>query len=131
MTERKTTNDKTGEILRFIRTYREENGYGPTMREIGAAVGMRSQATVFNKLARMERDGLVTTIPGKHRSVRVAEPAAEEQRERPCAVLRCSFAIPQGMVPESVIAMVKDGTEAKLVPVPADRVELLSVATGG
>ena len=33
---------KQMEILDFIERFQEENGYSPTVREIGAAVGLRS-----------------------------------------------------------------------------------------
>ena len=36
------TSDKPEKILQFIRDYTRDNGYPPSVREIGAAVGLKS-----------------------------------------------------------------------------------------
>jgi repressor LexA len=46
------------EILRLIRDSRLENGYSPTMQEIGDAVGL-TKVTVFEHVAALERKGLL------------------------------------------------------------------------
>ena len=38
--------DKAGLILDYVNQFVRENGYAPSVREIGAAVGLRSTASV-------------------------------------------------------------------------------------
>ena len=44
-------------ICSFVKEYLEKNGKPPTVREIGAAVGISSSSTVAGYLNRMVRDG--------------------------------------------------------------------------
>ena len=45
-------------ILRFIDNYTRRHNYCPSMREIAAAVGIKSTSTVHGYITRMRRDGL-------------------------------------------------------------------------
>ncbi len=54
------------EILRLIRDNRLENGYSPTMQEIGDAVGL-TKVTVFEHVAALERKGVLLR-GGKHKA---------------------------------------------------------------
>lgn len=65
-------------ILRFITAYTEKNGFCPSVREIGAAVGLKSTSTVYGHLQRMQRDGLLTVAPYKPRTI-VPTGAAESK----------------------------------------------------
>lgn len=117
---------KTEQILHFIRQFAAEHGFGPTIREIGEGVGLKSNSTVFNYLTRMERDGLVSSIPGTPRSLRVLEPHLQEDAcDDGGAVLNCKFRFPNGTYPVSVIAMVADGNDNQITPIPAEQVEVL------
>ena len=40
------TSDKGEKILAFIQEFTRDNGYAPSVREIGAAVGLNSTASV-------------------------------------------------------------------------------------
>ena len=62
--------ERADSILRFICTYRAEHGFGPTVREIGMAVGLSSTSTVAKYLERMAQEGVITYKPGVPRSVR-------------------------------------------------------------
>lgn len=57
------------EILEMIRGYMAEHGYGPTVREIGAAVGLRSTASVYYQLQRMAETGMILLNENKKRSI--------------------------------------------------------------
>ena len=57
------------EILEMIRGYIAEHGYGPTVREIGAAVGLRSTASVYYQLQRMAETGMILLNENKKRSI--------------------------------------------------------------
>ena len=60
-------------ILEFVNRFVQENGYAPTVREIGAAVGLRSPSTVHYQLARLREQGQLTGDPSKSRAVTLAE----------------------------------------------------------
>ena len=65
------TSDKGEKILEFIREYVSENGYAPSIREIGQAVGLRSTATVAYHLEQLRRKGLLqgSEEKGKKRAI--------------------------------------------------------------
>ena len=117
---------RTADILQFIRAYHEEHSFGPTVREIASGVGLSSTSTTFGYLNRMNRDGLITSIPGTPRSIRVVEQKATiEPAEDGSSFLCCMFRFPDGAQPTSVIAMVSDGEDRPPIPVVAERVEVL------
>lgn len=70
---------KQQEILDFINKATEENGFPPTVREIGAAVGLNSSATVHGYLNRMMENGLLQKSPLKNRAIRVSEAEKKEE----------------------------------------------------
>ncbi|MFD4976626.1 hypothetical protein [Streptomyces sp. NPDC058424] len=49
--------EREEEILRCIRGWIEDKGEGPSVRQLGHAVGMRSTASVAYHLAHLERSG--------------------------------------------------------------------------
>lgn len=53
-------------VYRFICDYIKANGYAPTVREIGAGVGLKSSATVHAHLKHLEADGLIRRDAKKH-----------------------------------------------------------------
>lgn len=59
------------EILEFIQEYLEANGYPPTVRDIGAAVGLTSSSTVHAHLANLEKAGAIRRDPTKPRALEV------------------------------------------------------------
>ncbi|MER5549734.1 hypothetical protein ABT072_46930 [Streptomyces sp. NPDC002589] len=59
-------------ILRVIRQAIADNGEAPTVAEIGAAVGMRSRASVHYQLVELEGKGAIVREPGRHRGIRLA-----------------------------------------------------------
>ena len=59
------TSDKGQKILEFLEEFVRENGYAPSVREIGAAVGLNSTASVTYQLRRLEERGLLTLPKGK------------------------------------------------------------------
>lgn len=126
MMARNVNQGKTAQILNFIRQFSVDHGFGPTIREVKNAVGLKSTSTVFNYLTRMERDGLVSSIHGTPRSLRVLEPRLEEETGADGgAVLNCKFKFPEGTFPVSVIAMVSDGKAESITPVTAEQVKVL------
>lgn len=68
------TSDKQEKILEFLNRYIEENGYPPAVREICAAVGLKSTATVSYHLGELKRQGRIQTESGKSRTISLASP---------------------------------------------------------
>jgi repressor LexA len=63
------------EIFSFIRRYTEDNGYPPTVRDIGRAVGLASSSTVHAHLANLEKLGLLRRDPSKPRALELLDRA--------------------------------------------------------
>ena len=53
------TSDKAGKILEYVNAFVQENGYAPSVREIGAAVGLRSTASVSYHIQALQEKGLL------------------------------------------------------------------------
>jgi repressor LexA len=65
--------ERQRQILRFI-SQRQQEGWTPSMREIGEAVGLRSSAAVQKQLATLERKGFIRRLSGQARSIQVVKP---------------------------------------------------------
>lgn len=63
--------EKDYEILDYIYKQIKNNAYPPTVREIGAAVGLNSPATVHARLAKLEAAGKIEKSSAKNRAIRV------------------------------------------------------------
>ena len=61
------TSNKAELILEFVNQFIQENGYAPSVREIGAAVGLRSTASVSYQLQQLQQKGLLLAPGGKGR----------------------------------------------------------------
>ena len=59
--------NKAQEILEFVGEFMQENGYAPSIREIGAAVGLSSTASVNYHLQSLQEKGLLASPGGKGR----------------------------------------------------------------
>lgn len=57
--------DKAQMILEFVNRFMQENGYAPSVREIGSAVGLRSTASVTYHLQQMQEKGLLLSPVNK------------------------------------------------------------------
>lgn len=64
--------DTQERILRHIRQTIADRGEAPTVAEIGAAVGMRSRASVHYQLGELERKRAIAREPGRWRGIRLA-----------------------------------------------------------
>ena len=59
------TSNKGQEILEFVNKFAQENGYAPSVREIGAAVGLSSTASVSYQLRQLQMKGLLSAPENK------------------------------------------------------------------
>lgn len=65
-------------ILEFIKDEVKQKGYPPSVREIGAAVGLASSSTVHGHLGRLESKGYIRRDPTKPRAIEVLDPEGME-----------------------------------------------------
>lgn len=61
------TSNKSQLILDFVNQFVQENGFAPSVREIGAAVGLRSTASVSYHLQQLQEKGLLMAPGAKGR----------------------------------------------------------------
>lgn len=71
MTERPTyLTERRIAIMRFLSVYHRDHGYPPSVREIGAAVGLSSTSSVQAQLLTLERMGLLRRQGSQARALR-------------------------------------------------------------
>ncbi len=65
------TSNKAQEILAFVESFIQENGYAPSVREIGASVGLSSTASVSYHLQQLQEKGMLQApnAKGKKRAI--------------------------------------------------------------
>lgn len=102
LTERQTA------ILTFIGRHCRDNGYPPTVREIGLAVGLASPSTVHAHLAKLEQAGHIKRDPTKPRAMLVRAPGE-------------ATAAPQPAAPPAVAALPLVGSVAAGAPTLAEQ----------
>ena len=61
------SSNKAQMIVDYVNQFIEENGYSPSVREIGAAVGLRSTASVSYHLQALQDQGLLQAPGAKGR----------------------------------------------------------------
>lgn len=73
---------KQQQIYDYIISFSGEHGYPPSVREIGAYVGLKSPSTVHFHMKALEEKGLITKAEGKTRAITIngvaGRPVAEE-----------------------------------------------------
>jgi repressor LexA len=104
-------------ILAHLRDSIEQRGYPPSMREIGAAVGLTSTSSVAHQLRALEQRGLIRKDPKRPRALEVFLPEVMAHRKAM-----------SGEEPETTIT-----AEAQVNPTPdATMVPLVGrIAAGG
>lgn len=78
----KTLSPKQQQIYDYIISFSAEHGYPPSVREIGAYVGLKSPSTVHFHLKGLESAGLITKAEGKTRSITVAQPETHAPEDK-------------------------------------------------
>ena len=73
MGTRAETSRKERAILKFIEEQVLENGYPPSVREIGKAIGLSPTATVHAYLAKLEKQGFIKKQDKKGRTLKVVK----------------------------------------------------------
>ncbi|MDD4003433.1 MAG: transcriptional repressor LexA [Clostridia bacterium] len=67
----KTIEDKLKNVLSFIVSYTEENGFPPSVREIGANLSIKSTATTYYYLEKLKEQGYLKKTKSKNRAIEV------------------------------------------------------------
>lgn len=70
---------KQAEIYAFIQSYTQDHGYPPSVREIGAAVGLKSPSTVHFHMKKLEAEGHILKADGKTRAISLPRQAVAEE----------------------------------------------------
>jgi repressor LexA len=65
--------ERQREILRFLGDFAAKNGYPPSVREIGEAVGLSSSSTVHSHLNALENKGFIRRDPSSARALTVID----------------------------------------------------------
>ena len=75
----KTLTPKQQKIYDYILDFTAEHGYPPSVREIGAAVGLKSPSTVHFHLKHLEEAGVIEKGAGKGRAITLTSPPVEDR----------------------------------------------------
>ena len=70
------------QIYDYIVSYTQDNGYPPSVREIGATMSLKSPSTAHFHLKVLEERGYISRTQGKTRAISIV-PREEEQVEAP------------------------------------------------
>ena len=65
--------NKLIKVMDYIRKFSDENGYTPSVREIGAECNIKSTATVHSYLQKLQDKGFLNKTDNKKRSVSIAK----------------------------------------------------------
>lgn len=65
--------EKLIRVMDYIRKFCEENGYTPSVREIGKECGIKSTATVHSYLEKLQTKGYLNKATNKKRSVTIGK----------------------------------------------------------
>ena len=65
--------DREKRVLEFISQQIKQNGYPPTVRDIGAALGIKSTSTVQKSMEILEQEGYIKKQAGKRRAFEVVQ----------------------------------------------------------
>jgi repressor LexA len=114
------------QILQFIPEFGECNGYAPSMREIGQAVGLASTSAVAHQLSTLQSKGYLRRVPGRPRTVEVVlpeGPAVHVEAEEVAVALDLSSQ-DAAYVPVDVMGDIAAGNLHQAEQVPEDTLTL-------
>ncbi|MBF0626543.1 MAG: hypothetical protein HQL82_17285 [Magnetococcales bacterium] len=65
------------ETLRVIKELSQRHRKGPSLREIGDGLGLNGESVVLYRVRMLEKDGLLSRLPQKRRSIRLTAKGRE------------------------------------------------------
>ena len=71
----RNTDVKVTEVYNYVKNYLEQNFFPPSVREICAEVGIKSTATAYAYLEKLQKQGLITKTPDKKRAFSLTQKA--------------------------------------------------------
>ncbi|MBE6678587.1 MAG: transcriptional repressor LexA [Ruminococcaceae bacterium] len=71
--------DKEKAVFKYIRSTIRNYGYAPSVRDICAAVGIKSTSTVHGYIKRLEEKGYINRVDGKSRAMTVSGGKSDEE----------------------------------------------------
>ncbi|MBU1670729.1 MAG: transcriptional repressor LexA [Actinobacteria bacterium] len=111
------------ETLEFLGSFRRENGYSPTVREVAGRLGVSSSATVAEHLDSLEAGGLIVRRRDHARSVLLTDRASRLLSSRGGAGGRGGTLIP-------LMGTIAAGEPIEAVAVP-EQIEVTATLAGG
>ena len=78
-----TLTPKQQQIYDYILSFSDEHGYPPSVREIAAAVNLKSPATVHFHMKGLREAGLITQAEGKTRAITINDSARTKRDQVP------------------------------------------------
>lgn len=114
------------QIYDYIAAQVQAQGYPPSIREICAAVGLKSPSSVHTYLKELERDGYILASASKKRAIRIAD--------APAASARSLVSDDAAAADSQALCIASDQARAKDVQVsepPTIQVPLLGRVTAG
>lgn len=70
--------DRERQVYAFIRRYIARHGFAPKLTEIADGIGIRSRGVIHRYLQALADAGLIEIEAGRHRGIRLADPATAE-----------------------------------------------------
>ena len=68
-------------VYEYIVDYINDNGYAPSVREIGRGVGLKSTSTVYGHLKRLVNQNRIEMTEGKRRAIRLVDESELIERD--------------------------------------------------
>lgn len=65
--------EKLKKVLNYIISYTEENGFPPSVREIGAELSIKSTASTYYYIEKLKQNGLLKKTKSKNRAIEVID----------------------------------------------------------
>lgn len=119
MTRDRDLTDRQRQVLDFIKSETQRQGFPPTVRDIGAAVGLSSSSTVHAHLDALEAKGLIRRDPSKPRALEVLDRDRSAPRPlRPSNVVELPVV---GSVAAGVPTLAAENIEST-IPLPTELV---------
>lgn len=97
-------------VLAYVKEFVSQYHYAPSIRQIGAAVGLSSSSTVHQHLRTLEREGQLTREVSKPRSIKLTWPKKADEVVALRAAMRAALDNPESW---------RETLEQALQPTPA------------
>lgn len=93
----------------FICNFTATHGYPPSVREIGAAIGLSSPSTVHSHLHKLEKAGYIRRDSNKPRTIEITGPGSEELQQN-AKLAEVSQNVDENTITLPVVGRVAAGT---------------------